>query len=113
MSQCGNSRDRHLPLCGGAAGSCTVTQSPPAARGVRVRVPSCAWVMRLNCQAEDDTCMVGAYAFGAATKRIAKRGNELWSELLAGVLDREHHILGVNAANRSLAIYGWRARSTA
>ena len=28
-----------------AAGSCTVTQSPPAARGVRVRVPSCAWVM--------------------------------------------------------------------
>jgi hypothetical protein len=44
----GNSPDRHLPVCGGAAGSCTVTQSPPAARGVRVRVPSCAWVMLLT-----------------------------------------------------------------
>jgi hypothetical protein len=32
--------DRQLPVCAGAAGSCTVTQSPPAARGVRVRVPS-------------------------------------------------------------------------
>jgi hypothetical protein len=29
-----------MPVCGGAVGSCTVTQSPPAARGVRVRVPS-------------------------------------------------------------------------
>ena len=29
-------------------GSRTVTQSPPAARGVRVRVPSCAWVMLLT-----------------------------------------------------------------
>jgi hypothetical protein len=44
----GSSPDRHLPVCGGAAGSCTVTQSPPAARGVRVRVPSCAWVMLLT-----------------------------------------------------------------
>src|SRR4029453_1000582 len=34
--------------CGGAAGSCTVTWSPPPARGVRVRVPSCAWVMLLT-----------------------------------------------------------------
>src|SRR5919112_999895 len=33
---------------GGAAGKCTVTRSPPAARGVRVRVPSCAWVMLLT-----------------------------------------------------------------
>src|SRR5204863_10075464 len=33
---------------GGAAGSCTVTRSPPASRGVRVRVPSCAWVMLLT-----------------------------------------------------------------
>jgi hypothetical protein len=32
----------------GAAGSSTVTRSPPAARGVRVRVPSCAWVMLLT-----------------------------------------------------------------
>jgi hypothetical protein len=48
LGACGNSPDRHLPLCGGAAGSCTVTRSPPAARGVRVRVPSCAWVMLLT-----------------------------------------------------------------
>jgi hypothetical protein len=44
----GSSPDRHLPVCGGAAGSCTVTRSPPAGRGVRVRVPSCAWVMLLT-----------------------------------------------------------------
>ena len=44
-----------------------------------------------DCQAEADTCVVGAYAFGAAKKRLAKRGNQLWGELLAGVLDREHH----------------------
>ena len=30
------------------AGSFTVTRSPPAARGVRVSVPSCAWVMLLT-----------------------------------------------------------------
>src|SRR5205814_9855903 len=42
------SQSRQSPLCGGAAGSCTVTQSPPAVRGVRVRVPSCAWVMLLT-----------------------------------------------------------------
>ena len=50
-------RRRHLPVCGGAAdlpvclgaaGSCTVTRSPPAARGVRMRVPSCASVMLLT-----------------------------------------------------------------
>src|SRR2546423_1700345 len=39
---------RHLPACGGAGGSRTVTRSPPAARGVMVRVPSCAWVMVLT-----------------------------------------------------------------
>src|SRR5215467_997375 len=33
---------------GGPAGSCTVTRSPPAALGVRVRVPSCASVMLLT-----------------------------------------------------------------
>jgi hypothetical protein len=32
--------DHHLPVCAGAAGSCTVTQSPPSARGMRVRAPS-------------------------------------------------------------------------
>jgi hypothetical protein len=48
-------------------------------------------------QAEPHTCVVGAYAFGAAKKRLGKRGNYLWGELLAGVLDREHHAVGVNA----------------
>ena len=40
--------DRYLLVCGGAAGSCTVTQRPPAARGARVRIPSCARVMLLT-----------------------------------------------------------------
>jgi hypothetical protein len=48
-------------------------------------------------QAEADTCVVGAYAFGAAKKRLDKGGNQLWGEALAGVLDGEHHTLGVNA----------------
>lgn len=40
---------RHLPVCDGAAGSWTVTRSPPAGRGVSVRVPSCAWaILRTN-----------------------------------------------------------------
>jgi hypothetical protein len=38
----------HLPACGCAAGRFTVTRSPPALRGVRVRVPSCALVMLLT-----------------------------------------------------------------
>jgi dihydrofolate reductase len=44
----GQSPDRHLPACGGVTGSCTVTQRPPPALGVRVRFPSCAWVMLLT-----------------------------------------------------------------
>ncbi len=40
-----------------------------------------------DCQAEADTCVVGAYAFGAAMKRLDERGDQLWGELLAGVLD--------------------------
>ena len=39
-----------------------------------------------DCQAEAGTCVVAAYAFGAALKRLGKRGNQLWSELLAAVL---------------------------
>ncbi len=46
---------------------------------------------------EAHACVVGAYAFGAATKRLDKRGHQLWGELRAGVLDGEHHTLGVNA----------------
>jgi hypothetical protein len=41
--------------------------------------------------------VVGAYAFGAAKKRFGKRGNHLWGELLAGVLNNEHHTLGLSA----------------
>src|SRR4051812_9207634 len=47
-------------------------------------------------QAEADAWVVGAYALGAAQKRLGERGDQLWGELLAGVLDGEHHILGVN-----------------
>ena len=43
-----NSADRHRSAHGGAAGSCTVTQRPPLARGVTVRIPSWAWVMLLT-----------------------------------------------------------------
>ena len=48
-------------------------------------------------QAEPDTRVVGTYAFGAAKKRLDKRGDRLRGELFAGVLDGEHRILGVNA----------------
>ena len=48
-------------------------------------------------QAEADACVVGAYAFGAALKRLDERGHQLWGECLAGVLDREHRSLGANA----------------
>jgi hypothetical protein len=50
-----------------------------------------------DCQAKADTCVVGVYAFGAAKERLDKRGGYLRGESLAGVLDREHHTLGVNA----------------
>jgi hypothetical protein len=48
---------------------------------------------------EADACMVGAYAFDAATKRLAKRGNQSWRDLVAGVLDSEDDALGVNAGH--------------
>jgi hypothetical protein len=50
-----------------------------------------------DCQAESDACVLGAYASAAALKGLAKRGNQLWGELLAGVLDGQHHGLGVSA----------------
>ncbi len=48
-------------------------------------------------QAKADTCVVGTHAFVAALKRFDKCGDQLWGELLAGVLDPEHHALGVEA----------------
>src|SRR5437764_954568 len=50
-----------------------------------------------DCQAEAYACVVGAYAFAASLKRLGKRGSQLWGELLAGVLDGEHHARGVSA----------------
>ena len=50
-----------------------------------------------DCQAEADACVVGAYALRAALKRLGKRGDQLWGELFAGVLDGEHHTLGMSA----------------
>src|SRR5206468_12988717 len=50
-----------------------------------------------DCHAEADACVVGAYAFGAALKRLGKRGDQLWGELVAGALDGEHRTLRVNA----------------
>ena len=49
-----------------------------------------------DCQAEADTCVRGADALGATTKRLGERGDGLRGELLAGVLDGEHHTPGVN-----------------
>src|SRR5215218_1703263 len=48
-------------------------------------------------QAEADTCMVGAYAFGAPLERLRQGRDHVRGELLAGVLDREHDRLGAGA----------------
>ncbi len=50
-----------------------------------------------DCQAEAGTCLVGADAFGASNKRLDKPWDQLWGELLAGVLDSERHSFRVNA----------------
>src|SRR5579859_6205422 len=50
-----------------------------------------------DCQAEADTCVAGAHAFGAALKRLDQRRNYLWTELFAAVLDSEHHGFGVDS----------------
>jgi hypothetical protein len=41
--------------------------------------------------------VVGAYAFGAALKRVGKRGSQPWVELCAGVFDDQLHTLCVSA----------------
>ena len=43
-----------------------------------------------DCRAEADTCMVTAYAFGAALERFGECRDQLWSELVAGVFDSEN-----------------------
>ena len=45
-------------------------------------------------QAEADARVVGADALGAALERLGERGDQLRGELLAGVLDGEHHAAG-------------------
>src|SRR4051812_7341658 len=60
-----------------------------------------------NRQAEADTCALRAYAFGAATERLDERGHYLRGELLAGVLDSEHHTLRVRAGRHPhAALFG-------
>jgi hypothetical protein len=49
-----------------------------------------------DCQAEAHSCVVRVYAFRATLKRLGKGRNQLGGKVLPGVLDREHHILGVN-----------------
>src|ERR687897_803937 len=47
-------------------------------------------------QAEADTRVIGAYAFGAAPERFCERRDKLWTELLTGVLDGEHDGIGAD-----------------
>jgi hypothetical protein len=44
-----------------------------------------------DCQPKADACVVGMYSLGAALKWLDKCGNQMWGELLAGVLDSQHH----------------------
>jgi zinc D-Ala-D-Ala carboxypeptidase len=48
-------------------------------------------------QAEADAGAVGADALGAALERLDERGDQLGSELLAGVLDGERHAVASSA----------------
>ena len=81
-----------------AQATVTVAQRPPAARGVRVRVPSWAWVMLLTIARPRPTpAWSVADAFGAALERFGECRDQLRGELLAGVLDREHDGLGADA----------------
>ena len=57
----------------GAAGSCTVTRSPRGSGGEGSVV--CLGHALDDCQPEADACVVGAYAFGAAKKRLRKGGD--------------------------------------
>jgi len=56
---------------GGAAGSRTVARRPPAAQGVRVRIPSCAWVMLLTIARPRPTPVVEVRAGEQLTERDA------------------------------------------
>src|SRR4029078_1219219 len=50
-----------------------------------------------NRQPEADASVIGADPFRAAENRLRKRGDYVWSELFAGVLDGEHRTLGPSA----------------
>ena len=75
-----------------------MTRSPPAARGVRVRVPSCAWVMLLTIAKPRPTP-----AWSVRMRLLPRRNGSasvatyLRGDLVAGVLDGEHRSLGVSA----------------
>src|SRR5918993_4051487 len=47
-------------------------------------------------EAQADTCVVRAYAVGAAPKRLAEGGEQLWGQVAAGVLHGEGNRLGVD-----------------
>ena len=89
-----------VATCRGAVapvGSCTVTQSPPAARGLRARVPSCACAMLLTIARPRPTP-----AWWVRTRSVPRRNGSprvatsCGDRLRAGVLHGEGHRLGVN-----------------
>lgn len=60
-----------------------------------------------DCEAEADTRMATAYAFGALLERFGEGRDQLWSELLAGVLDSEHDGPGADGgAELHSAVFG-------
>jgi len=62
-----------------------------------VRVPSCAWVMLLTIARPRPTPAWPARMRSVPRRNARQRGNYLWVSFFAGVLDREHHALVVNA----------------
>src|SRR6185312_12522635 len=71
---------RHLPVCVGAAGSRTVIEpsvNPWSERQGSVVCLSDAFGDR---QTKADPCVIGANAVGAASERLAKRGDDPWAK---------------------------------
>ena len=63
-----------------------------------MRAPSCASVMLLTIARPRPTPAWSVrMRLGTAKERLDKCGNQLWGEVLAGVLDGEHHGFGVDA----------------
>ena len=94
---------RRSPPAARAAGSRTVTQSPPAGRGTMVSVPSCAWAMLLTMARPRPTP-----AWSVRMRSVPRWNGSVsvetscGAELLAGVLDGEHDGVRRRAAGRDL-----------